>query len=75
MLATPGSACFDVFSSRSVTLELGVRRKIETDFGLKLPMKYVAKLLPRFAFVQNIYREFEGNNDQYNSDTLLAYYW
>ena len=46
MLATPGSACFDIFSSRSVTLEPGVTRKIETDFGLKFPKKYVAKLLP-----------------------------
>ena len=31
MLVTPGSACFDVFSSRSVTLEPGVARKIETS--------------------------------------------
>ena len=47
MLTTPGSACFDVFSSRGVTLEPGVTGKIETDFGLKFPKKYVAKLLPR----------------------------
>ena len=46
ILATPGSACFDVFSSRSVTLEPGVTRKIEIDFGLKFSKKYAAKLLP-----------------------------
>ena len=47
MKATSGSAWFDVFSSRSVTLEPGVTRTIETDFGLKFPKKYIAKLLPR----------------------------
>ena len=47
ILTTPGSACFCVFSSRSVTLEPGVTRKIETDCGLKFPKKYIAKLLPR----------------------------
>ena len=47
MLVTAGSACFDVFSSRSVNLEPGVTRKIKTDFGLKFRKKYVAKHLPR----------------------------
>ena len=47
MKATSGSAWFNVFSSRSVTLEPAVTRKIETDFGLKFPKKYIAKLLPR----------------------------
>ena len=28
-------------------IEPSVTRKIETDFGLKFPKKYVAKLLPR----------------------------
>ena len=46
MLVMPGSACFDVFSSRSVTLESVAARKIETDFGLKFPKKYVGKPLP-----------------------------
>ena len=40
-------ACFDVFWSRSITLEPSVRKKIETDFRLKFPKKYVAKVLPR----------------------------
>ena len=45
--ATPGSACFDVYSSRSVTLEPGVTRAIEKDFGLKFPKTYIARLYPR----------------------------
>ena len=45
--ATPGSACFDVFSS-SVTLEPSVTRKIETDFGLKFPRKVRSKAFTLF---------------------------
>ena len=41
---TPGSACFEVYSSRSVTLEPGVRRPIETDFGLKFSKEHIARL-------------------------------
>ena len=37
--ATTGFACFDVYSSRSATLEPGVTRSIETDFSLKFPKK------------------------------------
>ena len=33
--ATPGSACFDLFSASCVTLERGVTKPIETDIGLK----------------------------------------
>ena len=33
--ATPISACYDAFSSRSVTLEPRVTRLIEIDFRLK----------------------------------------
>ena len=45
--ATLGSACFDVFSARCVTLEPGVTRSIETDIGLKFSKEYVARLYPR----------------------------
>ena len=46
-LATPGSACFDVYSSRCVTLEPGVKRSIETDLVMKFAKKYVARTYPR----------------------------
>ena len=46
-LATPGSACFDVYSSRCVTLEPGVTRLIETDLGMMFAKKYVARIYPR----------------------------
>ena len=46
-LATPGSACFDVYSLRCVTLECGVTRSIETDLGMKFAKKYVARIYPR----------------------------
>lgn len=45
--ATPVTACFDVYSSRSVKLEPDVTRAIETDFGLKFPKKYFVRLYPR----------------------------
>ena len=45
--ATPVSACYAAFSSRSVTLEPGVTRLIEIDFRLKFSKKYVARLYPR----------------------------
>ena len=41
---TLGSACFDIFSARCVTLEPGVTRSIETDIGLKFSKKYLARL-------------------------------
>ena len=45
-LATPGSAYFDVYSLRCVTLEPGVTRSIETDLGMKFAKKYVARIHP-----------------------------
>ena len=45
-IATPGSACFDVYSLRCVTLEPGVTRSIETDLGMKFAKKYVARIYP-----------------------------
>ena len=37
----------DVFSARSVTLEPGVTRPIETDIGFKFSKKHVFRLYPR----------------------------
>ena len=48
-LATAGSACFDVYSSRCVTLEPGVTRSIEIDLGMRLAEKYVARIYPRLG--------------------------
>ena len=45
--ATPGSGCFDVFSTRCVTLEPGSTRSIETDIGMKFSKKHVSRLYPR----------------------------
>ena len=44
---TPGSAYFDVFSARCVTLEPGSARSSETDIGMKLSKKYVCRLYAR----------------------------
>ena len=38
---TPGFTCFDVFSARCVTLDLGAARPVETDIELKFSKKYV----------------------------------
>ena len=48
-IATPGSACFDVYSLRCVTLEPGVTRSIETDLGMKFAKKYVARIYPQLG--------------------------
>ena len=44
--AIPGSACFDIFSARCVTLEPVVTKPIEIDIGFKLSKKYVCRLYP-----------------------------
>ena len=46
-LATPSSACFDIYLSRCVTLEAGVTRSIQIDLGMKFAKKYVARIYPR----------------------------
>ena len=54
---TLGSACFDVFSARCITLEPGVTRSIKMDIGLKFPKKYVARLSFRaFTWSSNVRR-------------------
>ena len=45
-LAAPGSACFDVYSLRCITLEPDVTRSIETDLGMKFAKKYIARIYP-----------------------------
>ena len=45
--ATPGSACFDVFSAKCVSLEPGATKPIERDIGLKFSKKYVGRLYQR----------------------------
>lgn len=45
--ATPGSACFDAYSARSVMVEPGVTKPFKTDFGLNFSNKYVTMLYPR----------------------------
>ena len=44
---TSGSACFDAFSARSVTLERGVTSTVQTDIGRKFSKNYVFRLYPR----------------------------
>ena len=68
-LATPGSACFAVYSSRYVTKEPGVTRSIETDLGMKFAKKYVARIYPRSGLSMKrlflgggvIYSDYRGN--------------
>ena len=44
--ATEGSAAYDIFSARSVTLNSGDSKTIETDIILSYSKKYVCRLYP-----------------------------
>lgn len=46
--ASPGSACYDVYSAKSVILHLGETKPIETDISMKFSKKYA---LPSFRVV------------------------
>ena len=45
--ATIGSACYDLFTARCVTLEPNATRSIETDLGFFSSKKYMARIYPR----------------------------
>ena len=45
--ATIGSACYDLFAARCVTLEPNAIRSIETDLGFFFSKKYMARIYPR----------------------------
>ena len=42
--STPGSACFDVYSTRKVTLGPGVTKSFELDLGMKIGKKYICRI-------------------------------
>lgn len=43
-ISTIGSACYEFFAARCVILEPGATRSIETDLGLKVSKKYMARI-------------------------------
>lgn len=45
--ATPGSACFDVYSAKSTELGPGVTKTAKLDLGMKFAKKYVCRIYPR----------------------------
>ena len=45
--ATPGSACFDVYSAKSTELGPGVTKTVKLDLGMKFAKKYVCRIYPR----------------------------
>lgn len=45
--ATIGSACYDFFAARCVTLEPGPTRSVETDLGFCFSKKYMARIYLR----------------------------
>ena len=45
--ATPGSACFDVYSAKSTELGSGVTKTVKLDLGMKFAKKYVCRIYPR----------------------------
>ena len=45
--ATPGFACYDVNSSRDITIRPGGTEKMALDIGFKVSKKYVCRAYPR----------------------------
>ena len=45
--ATPGSACYDVYSMRDIKIRPGGTEKIALDIGFKSSKKYVCRVYPR----------------------------
>ena len=45
--ATPGSACYDVYLSRDITIRPGETEKIPLDIGFKFSKKYICIAYPR----------------------------
>ena len=45
--ATPGSACYDVYSSIDITIRPGGTEKIPLETGFKFSKKYVCRAYPR----------------------------
>ena len=45
--ATPGSACYDVYSSIDITIRPGGTEKVALDIGFKFLKKYVCRAYPR----------------------------
>ena len=43
---TEGSACYDIFSARSLNLLPGETKAVETDIGMKFSKKYAGRLYP-----------------------------
>ena len=44
---TPGSACYDVYSSKDIRLRPGGTEKIELDIGFKFSKRYICRAYPR----------------------------
>ena len=44
---TSGSACYDVYSSKDITIRPGSTEKIELDIGFKFSKRYVCRAYPR----------------------------
>ena len=45
--ATIGSACYNLFAARCVTLEPNATRSVETNLGFCFSKKYMARIYPR----------------------------
>ena len=45
--ATTGSACFDVYLARNITLGPGVTKSVELVLGIKFAKKYVCRIYLR----------------------------
>lgn len=56
--ATPGSACYHVYSSRDVRVRPGGTEKIQVDVGFKFSKNYVCRTYPRSSM--SVLRTFLG---------------
>ena len=45
--ATPGSACYNVYSSRNVSLGSGITKTVKFDLSFQFSKKYTCRIYPR----------------------------
>lgn len=60
---TIGSACYNLFTAKTVLLEPNAMRSLETDIGFCFSKKYVAKIYPRSSLSLRSVFAGGGRND------------
>ena len=80
---TIGSACYNLFTAKTVLLEPNAMRSLETDIGFCFSKKYVAKIYPRSSLsLRSVFAGggrndlfwFQGKHTCYTEETYMLYW-